>query len=58
MCIRDRAYGFANAAHYHIGFYLLCAVWDLPVYLLGKLVPVSPFVFMLWTCLLYTSRCV
>lgn len=44
-----QAYGFANAAHYHIGFYLLCAVWDLPVYLLGKLVPVSPFVFMLWT---------
>ena len=30
-----QAYGFANAAHYHIGFYLLCAVWDLPVYLLG-----------------------
>lgn len=44
-----QAYGFANAAHYHIGFYLLCAVWDLPVYLLGKLVTVSPFVFMLWT---------
>lgn len=42
-------YGYTNAAHYHIVFYLLCAVWDLPLYLLSQFVAVSDFVFVLWT---------
>ena len=41
--------GYANAAHYHIVFYLICAVWNLPLYLLGLLVPVGDFAFLLWT---------
>lgn len=45
-------YGYANAAHYHIVFYLLCALWDLPVYLLSLFLPVSDFAFVLWTKLL------
>lgn len=42
-------YGYANAAHYHIVFYLVCAIWDLPVYLAQKLLGENDFVFMLWT---------
>lgn len=42
-------YGYANAAHYHIVFYLICAVWDLPVYLAQKLLGENDFAFMLWT---------
>lgn len=42
-------YGYLNAAHYHIVFYLLCAVWDLPLYLLGKVVAVSDLAFVYWT---------
>ncbi len=41
--------GYANAAHYHIIFYLLCGIWNLPVYLLGLVVPVGEFTFLLWT---------
>ena len=43
------AYGYANAAHYHIIFYLLCALWNLPVYLLSKFVAVSSLAFVYWT---------
>lgn len=42
-------YGYANAAHYHIVFYLLCALWDLPLYLLSQVITVSDFAFVLWT---------
>lgn len=41
--------GYANAAHYHIWFYLLCGLWDLPLYLIGKLIPVGELAFTLWT---------
>lgn len=41
--------GYANAAHYHILFYVLCAIWDLPLYLLSLVLPVSNFAFVLWT---------
>ena len=41
--------GYANAAHYHIVFYLLCGIWNLPLYLLGLVIPVGEFVFLLWT---------
>ncbi len=41
--------GYANAAHYHIVFYLLCGLWNLPLYLLGWIVPVGEFAFLLWT---------
>ena len=41
--------GYANAAHYHILFYVLCALWDLPLYLLSLVLPVSNFAFVLWT---------
>ena len=41
--------GYANAAHYHILFYILCGIWDLPLYLLGKVIPVGDLAFTLWT---------
>lgn len=42
-------FGYANAAHYHIIFYLLCAIWNLPLYLLSLLFSVSDFWFILHT---------
>lgn len=45
-------YGYSNAAHYHIAFYLLCAIWNLPLYLLDQLVSVPDLVFVYWTKLI------
>lgn len=46
------AYGYANAAHYHIAFYLLCGIWNLPLFLLDKLVTLPDLVFVFWTKLI------
>lgn len=41
-------YGYSNAAHYHIIFYLIEGLWMLPVYLLDLALPLSDFVFIFW----------